>query len=116
MIYLASPYSHQDPAIVHRRYVAACKATAELMKWGEHVFSPIAHSHVVAEVGDFHTGWEFWQKIDFEWIRMCGYVYVLMLDGWDRSVGVTAELRYALSLQIPVTWVLPSALGIEDVV
>jgi len=34
MIYLASPYSHPDKNVMNRRYVAAVKATAELMRRG----------------------------------------------------------------------------------
>jgi hypothetical protein len=114
MIYLASPYSHPDPAVVEARFKAACKATAELMRRGKHVFSPIAHSHQVAVIGGLHLGWEFWQQIDFEWIRMCAAVYVLTLDGWEDSKGVTAEIVYAKSVQIPVWYLDPEEVGVKE--
>jgi len=34
MIYLASPYSHPDPAVRAERYRAACRATAALLLAG----------------------------------------------------------------------------------
>lgn len=49
MIYLASPYSHADPAVQRHRYKEAQRATAEMMIEGRVVFSPIAHSHPIAE-------------------------------------------------------------------
>jgi Domain of unknown function (DUF1937) len=115
MIYLASPYSHPDKNVMNRRYVAACKATAEMMRRGAHVFSPIAHSHVVAVIGKLNLGWEFWSQIDFEWIRLCGSVCILKLDGWEKSVGVKAEISYAVTMQIPLAWIFPHELGIDDV-
>jgi hypothetical protein len=117
MIYLASPYSHPKVEIVQARFRAACRATAKLMAQGHHVFSPIAHSHMVAMIGDLRLAWEFWSQIDYEWIRLCGCVWVLALSGWKESVGVQAELCYARGLQLPEPRILsPEELGIPDVV
>jgi hypothetical protein len=110
MIYLASPYSHPDPAVTQTRYVAVCKAAAKLMEKGHHVFSPIAHSFAIATAGGLHKGWEFWKKIDFEWIRMCGTVWVLCLPGWEESVGIEAELQYAKTMMLPIYLVDPKTL------
>jgi hypothetical protein len=115
MIYLASPYSHPDKTIVTRRFAAVCKATAEMMRRGHHVFSPIAHSHVIAKIGKLDLGWEFWRDIDFAWIRACGHLCVFTLDGWRDSVGVQAELSFAVSLQIPIYMRSPAELRIADV-
>ena len=65
MIYLASPYSHPDPAVRERRFRAACSAAAFLLQAGHAVFSPIAHGHVLAEHG-LPTDWSFWQRFDRE--------------------------------------------------
>jgi hypothetical protein len=111
MIYLASPYSHTDPAVMQARHDAVCRAAARLMDKGHKVFSPIAHSHAIAVAGGLARGWEFWQEIDFEWIRMCGAVWVLCLDGWLESKGVAAELRYAQAMQLPVTLIDPATVA-----
>ena len=44
MIYLASPYSDPDPAVRQSRFEAACKATAEMLRAGLIVFSPVMWS------------------------------------------------------------------------
>ena len=48
MIYLASPYSHPDPAVMEQRFETACRVAGWLMARGEIVFCPIAMSHSVA--------------------------------------------------------------------
>ena len=61
MIYLASPYSHPDPAVRKERFHAACQARAELIRAGWIVFSPIVHSHPLVEHG-VPTTWDFWAE------------------------------------------------------
>jgi hypothetical protein len=59
MIYLCSPYTHPDPAVREARYEAACRTAAHLMRSGKIVFSPIAHSHGIAQYG-LPKDWSFW--------------------------------------------------------
>lgn len=106
MIYLASPYSHPDPAVRQKRFEAACRAAAALLRAGLPVFSPIAHSHPIAMHGVPGT-WAFWQYVDREYLRRCRAVVVLRLAGWDTSVGVQAEIEAARQLGIPVIEVDP---------
>jgi hypothetical protein len=101
MIYLASPYSHPDPAVRQKRFEAACRAAAALLRAGVSVFSPIAHSHPIAQHGVPGT-WEFWQQIDREYLLHCRAVVVLRLPGWVTSVGVQAEIDLARRWGIPV--------------
>ena len=101
MIYLASPYSHPDPAIRHERFHAACGAAASLLLAGHAVFSPIAHCHPLVEHG-LPTHWGFWERLGREHLERCNEVVVLMLDGWRESVGVQAEVRIAAELGKPV--------------
>lgn len=86
MIYLASPYSHADPAVREARYRAACRATAALLKAGLVVFSPIVHSHPLVAFA-LPTGWDFWERIDRAYLARCDEVVVLMLDGWEESTS-----------------------------
>jgi nucleoside 2-deoxyribosyltransferase len=97
MIYLASPYSHPDPAVREQRFREACRAAAELLRDGHAVISPIAHSHPLTQHG-LPGDWEFWEHYDRELIARCDEVVVLMLDGWHESVGVQAEIRIAQQL------------------
>lgn len=93
MIYLASPYSDQSPAIRNARYVQAASVARQLIRLGHVVFSPIAYSHQMADElgGDF----ESWQKFDLEMIDVADEVWVLTLNGWKESIGVAAEIEHA---------------------
>lgn len=105
LIYLASPYSHPDPEIRRQRFETVCFAAANLMREGHHIFSPIAHTHPIALHGELPKGWEFWQEYDRKIIAVCGELWVLRMDGWDKSVGVQAEIKIAEELGIPVKYV-----------
>ncbi|HUU98857.1 MAG TPA: DUF1937 family protein [Phycisphaerae bacterium] len=102
MIYLASPYSHPAPAVRAERFRLACNTAATLMQAGHRVFSPIAHTHPIAEAGGLPLGWDFWEQYDREMIAACTEVWVLPIDGWEQSSGVQAEIALARSLGLPV--------------
>jgi hypothetical protein len=97
MIYLASPYSHPDAAVREQRFRAACRVVASLLRAAHVVFSPIVYCHVLVEHG-LPTDWAFWEHVDREHLKRCDDVIVLMLDGWEESAGVQAEIRLARDL------------------
>jgi nucleoside 2-deoxyribosyltransferase len=95
LIYLASPYTHPDPAVMQERYEQTCIAAADLMRAGFHVFSPIAHSHSIAQFGNLPTAWEYWREFDLVMVEKCDLFLVLILPGWEESTGVFAEFTHA---------------------
>ena len=109
MVYLASPYSHPDANVRKRRFRAACQAAAHLMREGHLVFSPVAHTHPIAEFG-LPTEWAFWERQDRSLLERCDEVIVLTLDGWDESVGVLSEIQIARELGNPVRYLAPERL------
>lgn len=111
LIYLASPYSHPDPAVRELRYEHACAATAGLMRRGLHVYSPIVHSHPLVKY-ELPTDWEYWQAHDIAMLHRCQELYVLTLDGWMESKGVRAEIAEASLLELPTVY-LPGLPGEE---
>lgn len=109
LIYLASPWSNPDPKVRERRYLQARKATQAIIKAGKPVFSPIVYSHHIAEDGGLDGSWEFWQEFDHAMISRCSFLWVLTLDGWRESRGVTAEINLAAKLDKPMR-----CYGLED--
>jgi hypothetical protein len=107
LVYLACPYSHPDAAVRDARFRAANVAAAALMRAGHKVFSPISHTHPIAEAGALPLGWDFWEAFDRAYLDHAGLVIVLRLDGWRESRGVTAELSIARELGIPVEYINP---------
>ena len=108
LTYLAVPYSfkHEDPEQVRMthqfRFLEATKAAAWLMNlhaWN--VFSPITHSHPLHKYAAMRGDWEFWKKIDTEFLQISARIIVLGLEGWRTSAGVTAELKISDELGLP---------------
>jgi hypothetical protein len=71
------------------------KVAAKMMSSGEYVFSPISHTHPIAEMseGKLPIGWEFWSTFDKLFIINCKKIVVLCIDGWKESTGVQAEIK-----------------------
>jgi hypothetical protein len=97
-IYLASPYSHPAESIRHARFESACIAAGRLMRQGHIVFSPIAHSHHIHLLADLPGDWQFWEQFDRAFIAWADEVHILMLDGWQESHGVQAEISIAANM------------------
>ena len=105
--YLCSPYSHADPAVRQARFDAACKVAARLMREGNVVFSPIAHSHPIEQhLGEVEAH-DFWMWQDLPILRHAAKVLVLRLDGWEASKGIALELEAAGHWKIPVEHIDP---------
>ncbi len=107
MIYLAVPYTHHSPVVRHNRFEHVNRFAAWLMQQGYPIFSPISHSHPIEEHFTETKTWEFWQLQDLPILRQCDRLFVLCIDGWRESVGVTAEIAEASRLGIPVSYYEP---------
>jgi len=96
MIYLCSVYSiNADAALMQKRYEYAAKRTAEFMKDGHTVFCPINHCHPIAEKYGMPRTWDFWKQHDLNYIDAADEVWVLMMPHWNKSVGISAEIKHA---------------------
>jgi len=113
MIYLATPYSHEDSAIREYRFQQVNKAAAHLMHHGMHVFSPISHSHPIAKEGDLPTGWDYWEAYDKSILEICKRMIILTLNGWENSDGVKGEFELATTRGIPVGFMCPETYEID---
>ena len=100
-VYLASPYSSGIPAHYSQRYIptflgeryhAAVSACAWLANEGHIVHSPIVHWHVVAKQHKLRKDHEFWKDQNDAMLEWCDAVYVLMLKGWEKSIGIKEEV------------------------
>lgn len=100
--YLASPYTHADPSIRKLRAEQATEIAVRLLHEGIFVFAPIPYNEPW-EKFNLPGDWGFWAEFDKSFVERCdGGLIVLMLDGWDRSTGVTAEIEFATKLGKPI--------------
>lgn len=106
-IYLAIPYSRMEQS----SYEQVNIVTALLLNQGYNVFSPITHSHPLTLIeGITIPGtWEFWQKIDYQFIDWADEIFVVIpKEGPDKvlkSTGVNAEIEYGVQNSKPITFI-----------
>lgn len=106
--YLGSPYSHALQEVVARRYVQTCQAAARLFESGMHVYSPIAHTHAINEVGGLDAPtFEHWRAFDLGMLDRLHGLMVLTLPDWDRSTGLRAEIDHAHKIGKPMVYAAP---------
>lgn len=106
-VYLASPYSHRNRSVEVKRYLDVTKVAALLTRdLGVPMFLPITQSYKMVEMIPALGGsFEKWKKIDLTWVGRSDELWVVMLDGWDKSIGVLAEIRHAKRLKKKIRYI-----------
>lgn len=94
-IYLAIPYNDDSQEVRELRFQKSNEIAAALFNRGHLVFSPISHSHPIANQCDLPKGHKFWRKWNKTFIEWCDILYVITIDGWKESRGVQGEIRMA---------------------
>lgn len=107
-LYVCTPYS-QYPYGKTAAYEEACRQTALLLSAGLHCLSPIAATHGVALHGDIDPDVSnpMWLELDHAFMDAAHSAVVVMLDGWDQSVGVAHEIDCFERAGKPVFYMLP---------
>lgn len=106
LVFLASPYSHHDQLVREERYVAALEFCAEAAKRRVPIFSPVVHWHLAARTFRLSTDANFWWELNRPILDHSDILYVLKLDGWERSIGVGLEIKRAKELGKPIDYVV----------
>ena len=104
--YLATPYS-KHPRGRGEAFGEACRETARLLEAGVFTFSPIAHTHPIAELCELPTGFDFWEQLDRVMIDRSAGLIVCELESWAQSEGLTREIEYARAIGKPVIHMMP---------
>ena len=104
LIYLAAPLGHQDPSIRVRRFESVNRYCGYLIRERMLVFSPLSLGASL-DTADFPNN--VWYALGLQFLARCDEMRILALAGWDESVGVRFEIRYAHQLCIPVSLVDP---------
>jgi hypothetical protein len=106
MKYLAIPYTDTNPEVMRQRFETANRTAAELMKRGLLIYSPISHSHPIAQHG-LPLDWEYWQHYDKEILSICDELIIIMADGWEESNGINAERDMAFQRGMVISYINP---------
>lgn len=107
MIYIASPYSHDSRTVEHDRFVEVARYASHLMAEGKSCISPVAYGYALTVHGTTPGDWNTWQSACERFLIICDRVNVLMLDGWNTSTGVLAEIALAKTDQLDISFIDP---------
>lgn len=108
LIYLSSPYTHDDPFVRSVRFLESARACAWILgKLRLVVFGAIAHSEAFNHY-KLPMEWEFWAEFDTVYINRCKEVWVLCIPGYTNSMGVNAEIKIARNLGRKIVYMIPN--------
>ena len=100
-VYLATPYTDEDPAIRQARWLDVSRAAAILMSQGHLVVSPISMGHPVSAMG-FPGDWEAWKNVCLRLMLIADQFVIFHSPAkpvsWMASTGVSAERDLAITL------------------
>lgn len=113
-VYLATPYSHKLQSVRQARFDAINIIAGDLVKQGYFVLSPITHNHPIALACNISMGWEYWEAYDTVLLEWADTVLVFMNDGWEDSIGVTAEIKIAKQMCKPVGYINKERLAVLE--
>lgn len=102
LLYLASPYSDPCQNVMRRRFETVCLVASKLFVIGHLVFSPIAHSEPISRFGRMDAAFRAWRKFDLLMLSKCDALVLLLLTGWENSVGMKAEYNAAVARTMPI--------------
>lgn len=113
LIYLASPYTHKDKAMWTVRFHKVVDCCGWMMNnhRDKYFYSPIAHTHPIAERCTLPIEWEFWANFDECILSRCSEMWILTIPGFSVSTGVKAERKIAERFGLPVRFIIPQADG-----
>ncbi len=94
MMYVGTPYSLYEDGL-ENAFVEAAKVTAELLRRGIPVFSPITHSHPIARYGNIDPlDHKIWLALDEHMMRAADALLVIKMPGWEESYGIKHEVAF----------------------
>ena len=110
LIYLAVPLGHRDPSVRAGRFESISRYCGYLIRERNLVLSPLSLGASL-DAADFSD--DVWYALGLQFLAHCDEMRILALDGWEESVGVGLEARYARQLRIPIYVVNPDTYELE---
>lgn len=110
LAYLGTPYTRYCSGL-QSAFIAAASLTARLITSGVHVYSPIVHSHPLAQHGGVDPlDLKIWYPFNETMMKRCDTLIVAHLPGWDESLGVKFEIEYFERARKPIFDLNPDTL------
>jgi len=105
LYYFAHPLSSKNPdGSINEKgqeenFRLSCIRTAELLKRGYNVFSPIPHSYQISLLHDLGYGW---YTLDNLIIAKTDFKGIILAPNWETSAGCVAERKLFLERNLEI--------------
>lgn len=67
---------------------------------------PITQSHQIGKYMEVNDGgFDRWRDADLSYLAKCDSMIVVMMEGWETSQGVQAEIAFAKKKKIPIEYI-----------
>ena len=103
VVYLGTPYSGTDEEMDFRASVVDM-ISKDLANEGVMVYSPISSWHHIACKYKMPRDYVFWKDMCETFVSKSDKLIVVMLPGWEKSVGLFGEIETARKFEIPVEY------------
>ncbi len=108
MIFVAAPYGNPDLMVVETRVFLIMEYCSKLLSEGKSCISAVVFGHPIVKLnGNVRVDWQGWKELCTTLIISSSQLHVLMLDGWENSIGVQEEIKIAQRLKIKVLYIKP---------
>jgi nucleoside 2-deoxyribosyltransferase len=106
LVYVAGPYSG-TPEQVNERMVKFYLAMALLIERGINGCSPL-EKHAILAHRNLPGDWAYWGHFSEVMLKRCDVMIIIMLEDWEKSTGVAAEIKIAKAHSIPIIYLTPN--------
>ncbi len=106
MIFVAAPYGNPDLMVVEVRVFQIMEYCGKLLEKGESCISAVIFGHPIIKLNkNVRVDWKGWKALCSTLIVASTELHVLMLNGWENSIGVQEEIKLAESLGIKIIYI-----------
>jgi len=120
MVYLASPFTcyYESNTLKHQierfRYDLITEIGGKLELIYAYAFIlPITMSYNTAKYMNVSGEFKYWARRDLTYISRSDEVWVVQMEGWEDSIGIREEVKFAQENNITVRYVHPETLKIS---
>lgn len=92
LVFVSSPYSSDNSELKDLRFKHACIACGHIMNNNAFPISPIVHGIPIARECSVPDSFKFWHEYCMKFVLKSDIIFVLNMDGWMDSIGVTDEM------------------------
>lgn len=105
LVYLSAPYSKYENRHALMTAIMTISGLHMVRNPGQHVVSPLFNHYSMANVPGMGSDYNFWGDYSRNLLKRCDKIIVVKFPGWEESVGVKDEIRFAQELGIELEFV-----------